>query len=231
MTEGLSGILIVDKEKNMTSHDVVARVRRKFKIKKVGHAGTLDPNATGVLVLLLGRATKMSGGLSAEEKEYEGTMKLGEATASGDCEGGVVSAREVHSTEKEIRDAVEAFRGETEQLPPMFSAKKVKGKRLYALARKGIEVEREPKKITIGEIEVRGVELPLVRFRVVCSKGTYIRQLAHDIGEKLGCGAHLLELSRTRSGAFTIDKAVKFSELMRMDRRALDENVIRVPKS
>ena len=228
MRDSLSGILIVDKEKNMTSHDVVDKVRRKFKIKKVGHAGTLDPNATGVLVLLLGKATKMSGELSSSDKEYEGVMKLGVTTTSGDCDGEVVNIAKVNSTAEDILEAIKSFKGESEQLPPMFSAKKVNGKRLYKLARKGIMVEREAKKISIKKIEVENIDLPLVTFRVVCSKGTYIRQLAHDIGGKLGCGAYLAELIRTRSGDFTIDKAINFSRLMEMDHEALDESIIRI---
>lgn len=222
------GVLIVDKEKNMTSHDVVDFVRKKFNIKKVGHAGTLDPNATGVLVLLLGKATKLSDKFLQEYKEYEAEMKLGEKTDTADCEGKVTSTREVTSTEKEIKEAIAEFVGETEQVPPMVSAKKVKGKRLYKLARKGVEVERKPKKITIKTIEIIGIDSPYVRFKLICSKGTYVRQLAEDIGERLGCGAHLTQLRRLRSGSFSIDEAVPFSRLKQMDRKSLDESIVRI---
>jgi tRNA pseudouridine55 synthase len=226
--EDPAGILVVDKEKGMTSHDVVDVVRRRFAIKKVGHAGTLDPNATGVLVILLGRATKLSGTFLNEDKEYEARMRLGERTDSGDCMGKVVETREVRVSAAEINAAVNSFKGDSKQVPPMVSAKKVKGKRLYKLARKGVEVERVPVSIRVERIGVSGIDLPIVNFSLECSKGTYVRQLAHDIGEKLGCGAHLTELRRTRSGGFTIGQSVSFSELMKMDGDTLDENIIRI---
>ncbi|MGD2279095.1 MAG: tRNA pseudouridine(55) synthase TruB, partial [Candidatus Omnitrophota bacterium] len=202
------GILVVDKEKNMTSHDVVALVRRNFKIKKVGHAGTLDPNATGVLVLLLGRATKLSARFLSQEKEYTGIMKLGERTDTGDRDGKVLETKEARVSEEKVKKTLSEFIGQIEQVPPMVSAKKINGKRLYKAARKGLEVEREPKKIVIRELELTGMELPFVTFRVVCSKGTYVRQLAEDAGKKLGCGAHLVELRRTRSGQFSLEQAL-----------------------
>ncbi|MGB2600878.1 MAG: tRNA pseudouridine(55) synthase TruB [Candidatus Omnitrophota bacterium] len=228
MTEDPIGILVVDKEKGMTSHDVVKMVRRRFSIKKVGHAGTLDPGATGVLVLLLGRATKLSGKYSGEEKEYVAVMKLGQKTDTGDMDGTVTLTRDVAVSGKEIAEAVNSFIGEVEQTPPMVSAKKVNGRRLYKLARKGVEVERKPQKIFIEDIEVIKTEIPFVTFRTVCSKGTYIRQLAEDIGEKLGCGAHLTELRRTRSGSFSLDGSIPFSELSKLDREKFDANIIRV---
>ncbi len=223
-----SGILIVDKPKGMTSHDVVALVRRHFRIKKVGHAGTLDPNATGVLVLLLGKATKLSETFLNQDKEYEAVMKLGEKTDSGDAEGKVIKVAEVRITEDELRKVIDDFRGEIEQVPPMFSAKKIDGKKLYKLARKGLEVKREPRKVWIKEIEVKNVSVPLVHFRVVCSKGTYIRQLADDIGDALGCGANLAELRRTRSGEFDLAKAVTFDVLSEMDREEFYESILRI---
>ncbi|NQT32782.1 MAG: tRNA pseudouridine(55) synthase TruB [Candidatus Omnitrophica bacterium] len=226
-----SGILIVDKEKNMTSHDVVDMVRKRFGIKKVGHAGTLDPNATGVLVLLLGKATKLSQDLSGEDKEYIAMMKLGEKTTSGDSTGEITAVKRTEPTVKSVKDVITSFIGETEQIPPMVSAKKVNGQRLYKLARKGIEIERKPNKINIMEIEILGIDIPLVEFRVLSSKGTYIRQLAEDIGEKLGCGAHLTELRRTRSGNFSLEAAVSFSDLMKMDKETLNENITRVQGS
>lgn len=228
MKEDPLGILVVDKKKNMTSHDVVDLVRRKFGIRKVGHAGTLDPNATGVLVLLLGKATKLSGTFSNEDKEYIATMKLGEKTDSADRDGNLILTRKVRSSEREIKDTMAGFVGEMEQLPPMVSAKRVGGKRLYELARKGIEIERKPQTIVIKEIDMMKIDLPFVTFRTVCSKGAYIRRLAEDIGERLGCGAHLTELRRTRSGSFSLERAVSFPALLDMDRKMLDENIIRV---
>ena len=228
MNDDTFGILVVDKEKNMTSHDVVALVRRKFRIKKVGHAGTLYPNATGVLVLLLGKATKQSGKFLDQDKEYMATMKLGEKTSTGDCDGEIVKEAEVIATEKEVRDVAAGFVGEIEQVPPMTSAKKVNGKRLYKLARKGVEVERSPRKVFVKELEVTKVDLPYVFFRVACSKGTYVRQLAEDIGEKIGCGAHLEELRRTRSGDFSLEQAVSLASLSNMDPETLNENIIRI---
>jgi tRNA pseudouridine55 synthase len=222
------GILVVDKEKNMTSHDVVALVRRNFKIKKVGHAGTLDPNATGVLVLLLGRATKLSARFLSQEKEYIGIMKLGERTDTGDRDGKVLETKEARVSEEKVKKTLSEFIGQIEQVPPMVSAKKINGKRLYKAARKGLEVEREPKKIVIRELELTGMELPFVTFRVVCSKGTYVRQLAEDAGKKLGCGAHLVELRRTRSGQFSLEQALPLSKLLDMDRDAFDENITRI---
>lgn len=228
MTEDICGILIVDKEKGMTSHDVVDFMRRKFSIKKVGHAGTLDPDATGVLVMLLGRATKLSLAMLNEDKEYTATMKLGERTDSADSSGKPVSIREICSSEEDVRDVMGRFIGEIEQVPPMVSAKQIGGKRLYKLARKGLVVERPPKKVRIEELEITKIELPLVSFRVLCGKGTYIRQLADDIGEALGCGAHLTELRRIRSGRFSLDEAILFSDLSEMNRETLYGNITRI---
>ncbi|MBF0494888.1 MAG: tRNA pseudouridine(55) synthase TruB [Candidatus Omnitrophica bacterium] len=222
MDDNFLGILIVDKKKGMTSHDVVSLIRRRFGVKKVGHAGTLDPNATGVLVLLLGGATKLSGNFLNEDKEYEAVMKLGVRTASGDPDAEIISEKEVNVGDAEIRKAVNSFVGEIEQMPPMFSAKKVQGKKLYQFARKGIEVEREPKKVTIKNIEITEIIMPLVKFKVVCGKGTYIRQLVDDIGEALVCGAHLQDLRRTRSGNFHIKDAVEVDKLLAMDRKAVE---------
>ena len=224
----IDGILIIDKDKGLTSHDVVAAIRRKFNIKKVGHAGTLDPNAIGVLVMLLGKGTKRSEDFLQEEKEYIATMKLGERTDSADCKGKLIQERPVNVTVEEVKTAVTSFYGDIEQIPPMVSAKKIRGKRLYKLARKGIEVERQPRKINISEIEIEKIELPYVVFRVACSKGTYIRQLADDIGEKLGCGAHLTELRRTRSGEFTLERAMLLDTVLELSEDGLNENIIRI---
>lgn len=228
MAIDLSGVVIIDKEEGMTSHDVVSRVRGRFKIKKVGHAGTLDPSATGVLVLLLGKATKLSEKFSSQEKEYRAVMKLGERTDSGDREGKLISSREVACSLEEVKIAMDKFTGEIEQVPPMVSAKKVNGKRLYKMARKGIEVERAPQKIFIKEMEVLGIEMPFVAFRTVCSKGTYIRQIADDIGEELGCGAYITELCRTRSGSFSIEDATPLPKILNMDPETFNESIIRI---
>jgi tRNA pseudouridine55 synthase len=228
MNSEICGILVVDKEKNMTSHDVVDLVRKRFRVKKVGHAGTLDPNATGVLIILLGKATKQSAMFLDQDKEYIATMKLGEKTSTGDSEGQLIASAEVLVSETEIKNAMDAFVGEIEQVPPMTSAKQVNGRRLYKLARKGVEIEREPKKVLIKELEVIKIDLPCVVFRVVCSKGTYIRQLAEDIGERIGCGAYLKELRRTRSGDFSLEQAVPLSSVLNMDPETFNENITRI---
>lgn len=228
MDPDIQGILVVDKEKGMTSHDVVDAVRRRFGVKKVGHAGTLDPNATGVLVILLGKATKLSATLTADDKEYEAVMKLGERTASGDRDGEVIARGKISCSNDKIKNVIHGFEGTIEQTPPMVSAKKVGGQRLYRLARKGIRVERKPQTVTIKQIAVTDMRLPEVVFRVVCSKGTYIRQLADDIGEKLGCGAYLEELRRLRSGRFSLEKAVPFSLLENMTGEELGESILRI---
>ena len=170
----------------------------------------------------------MSRTFLGEDKEYEATMKLGERTDSGDCAGKVISNRTAAITKEDVTRAIALFEGEIEQTPPMVSAKHVNGKRLYALARKGIEIEREPNKVHVKEIRSTKMNLPFVDIKIVCSKGTYIRQLADDIGEKLGCGAHLTELRRTRSGAFSLKDAVRFSALDKMKKEDLDGNIIRV---
>lgn len=224
----ISGILVVDKEKGMTSHDVVDIVRKRTGIKKVGHAGTLDPNATGVLVILMGKATKFSDKLSGEDKLYKATMRLGERTNSGDCDGLIVSRRDISVDTDKIKEVMSLFLGEIEQVPPMFSAKKIAGKRLYKIARKGEVVERPPVKVTIKKLEVTNISLPEVEFEVLCSKGTYIRQLADDIGEALLCGAHITELRRLSSGSFDLSNSVSVSELKKMDREKIDENIIRI---
>jgi len=228
MSEQFSGILLVDKEKGMTSHDVVAAVRNRFSIKKVGHAGTLDPNATGLLILLLGKATKFSNKFLTEDKEYTALMKLGERTDSADCEGRLISEKEVKVSETDIRDVVNSFIGEIEQVPPMVSAKKINSKRLYKLAREGKTVERQPRKIVVKEIEIMRIDMPFVLFRVLCSKGTYVRQLADDMGEKLSTGAHLTELRRLRSGIFSVQNAIAFSRLLGMKKENLYESIVRI---
>lgn len=226
--DGISGIMVVDKPKGMTSHDVVDMVRRSLGIKKVGHAGTLDPNATGVLVILIGKATKLSDKLISEDKMYRALMKLGERTESGDSQGKIISRKDISLKPDDIKEAMAQFLGEIEQVPPMFSAKKIGGKRLYKMARKGEVVERPPVKVTIKSLNIRSIDMPQVEFDVLCTKGTYIRQLADDIGEKLGSGAHLLELRRISSGKFNIESAVTIEEITGMSREQLNENIARI---
>lgn len=210
----MNGIITVDKPMGMTSHDVVLFMRRRFRIKKVGHAGTLDPLATGVLVLLLGKATKLSGDLVSVDKEYEAVLRLGIKTQTGDSEGKVMSTRALeHLSEEAINDAFHSFRGAIDQIPPMVSALKHKGRKLYEFARRGQEVERKPRRVVIYDIIVNEINMPDVKFFVRCSKGTYIRKLAEDIGEKLGCGAHITALRRVKSGRYSIDDALAFERL------------------
>lgn len=202
------GILLVDKPKGMTSHDVVACMRRTYKLKKVGHAGTLDPMATGLLLIMLGKATKVSQFLMSHDKTYTGTLKLGQTTDSQDAEGALMSERPVPDLESFDLDAlVASFLGDQYQTPPMYSAKKINGQALYKLARKGVTVEREPRFIHVSRFEILELKIPEISFVVASSKGTYIRTLAHDLGEKIGCGAHLNALRRTRVGQFNIEDA------------------------
>jgi len=203
-----SGIVLVDKPKDWTSHDVVNMIRRRFNVKKVGHCGTLDPAATGLLVIVLGHATKMSQQLSGSDKIYEGTILFGKETDSQDMDGQVTSEKDSSFlTEEIVRAEFAKFAGEMEQVPPMVSAQKIDGKRLYELARAGKVVEREAKKITIHSMEVKKVYLPYTDFVLKCSKGTYVRTICYDIGRNLGCGAVLFSLRRTESGEFSVAKA------------------------
>jgi tRNA pseudouridine55 synthase len=201
------GIILVDKPEGMTSHDVVDCVRRKLKIKRVGHAGTLDPMATGLLIILVGKATRYFNKFQECNKTYSATMRLGVVTDSGDSTGKILSTREVQVTEDQVRAAVKSFEGEIEQVPPMVSALRHKGKRLYEIAREGKVVERAPRKITIKNITVEQIALPMVDFVIECSKGTYIRKLAEDIGEKLICGGCIVRIRRLSIGAFDIKHA------------------------
>jgi tRNA pseudouridine55 synthase len=214
MTSDPTGILLVDKPKGVTSHDVVHHVRRKFKLDSVGHCGTLDPMATGLLVLLIGKATKLSDRLMGEDKEYEATLKLGIATDSQDAEGTVLSEKPVPSlTKEEIEEAFKTFKGDILQTPPMVSAKKIDGVPLYKLARKGQVVERKPRLIHIYRFDFLRIEPPEVDFRLLCTKGTYVRTICHDIGEKLGCGGHLSKLRRLASGQFQVNKAYSVPQM------------------
>lgn len=211
-----NGVLLVDKGEDMTSHDVVAVARRCLNTKKIGHCGTLDPMATGMLILVIGNATKIQDLLMAEDKEYAGSLRLGITTNSQDREGEIIEQKPVPDfTGGEIEAAFDAFRGDFHQMPPMVSAIKIDGVPLYKLARKGQEVEREPRFVRVFDSEITRLALPDIDFRVVCSKGFYVRTYAHDIGQKLGCGAHLSSLRRTRSGHFKFlpGKFVTFDDL------------------
>ena len=213
-TNRLEGLLFVDKPAGFTSHDVVAKVRRIYHIKKVGHAGTLDPMATGLLIILVGRATKASNYLMSQPKTYEGTFRLGQTTDSQDADGDVIEEKEVPAlTEDEMKELFATFLGDQYQTPPMFSAKKVKGVPLYKLARKGQEVEREPRFVHIKSFDLLGMELPDVTFRIDVSKGTYVRTVAHDLGQKVGCGAFLTSLRRTAINDIAIERAVPLQTL------------------
>ncbi len=208
------GIILVDKPKGITSHDVVDIVRRRLKIKKVGHAGTLDPLAQGLLIILVGKCTKLFSKFSGLDKEYSGVLKLGEVTATGDSQGEVTQRKEwTQINEDRIREAFSLFIGEIEQVPPMVSALRVGGKRLYKLARRGIVVERTPRRIKIHSLEILKIDLPFVEFRLHCSKGTYVRKLAEDIGEKLGCGAHMVKILRLSIGSFKLGKAIALDDI------------------
>ncbi len=212
--DNLNGVLLIDKASGMTSHDVVAIVRRRLGIKKVGHCGTLDPLATGLLLVVIGKGTKIQDLLMAEDKEYVGTMELGVTTDSQDADGEVVETRLVPEfTTQEIEAAFAKFRGDFYQLPPMVSAIKKDGVPLYKLARQGKVVEREPRFVHVFGYQIEGVRLPDIDFRVTCSKGFYVRTYAFDIGNELGCGAHLKALRRTKSGRFTLDHAVTIEQL------------------
>ena len=218
LTATPDGVLLVDKAPGMTSHDVVALVRRRLQIKKVGHCGTLDPIATGLLLLTLGRGTKIQDLLMSEDKEYAGTLSLGTTTDTQDRAGKILEERPVPElTEELVRNAFEKFRGDFYQMPPMVSAIKQGGVPLYKLARQGKTVEREPRLVHVYSYTIGRIASPEIDFSVSCSKGFYVRTYAHDIGEALGCGAHLKNLRRTRSGRFIVDGAVTVDELQNGD--------------
>jgi tRNA pseudouridine55 synthase len=211
MTEGL---LNIDKPAGITSHDVVAQVRRVAGVRRVGHAGTLDPIATGVLLVGVGRATRLIEYLVGRPKTYEARLRLGQATNTYDTEGEVVAERSFsHITSADIETHLALFRGQIEQRPPVYSAIKKDGQPLYKLARQGIEVEVPTRRVTIYALELLAYDVPFVDLRVTCSAGTYIRSLAHDLGEALGCGAHLTGLRRTAVGDFGIETAVSLPDL------------------
>jgi tRNA pseudouridine55 synthase len=223
----LDGAILIDKPAGPTSHDVVDAVRRHFGIKKVGHCGTLDPNATGLLILLLGRGTKLSDKLMADDKVYEGTIKFGESTDSYDADGRLVASLPVlPMTLEQLNEAAAQFVGDLMQTPPMVSAVKKDGVPLYKLARKGIEVEREARLVHIYAFRFGAYQEPLGQFRIGCTKGTYVRSIAQELGQKLGCGAHLASLRRVASGRFDVAQAAPLAQVLALTARELERLVI-----
>lgn len=236
----MNGLLIIDKPAGITSHDVVARVRRALKTKRVGHTGTLDPFATGVMVVLVGKATRLAQFLDKDEKEYEAVVKFGFETDTGDNTGqrtadSGLQAEEIAERLENIdwESVLQKFRGSIEQIPPMYSAKKVEGKKLYELARQGVEIERKPVTVNIAKLELIDSALRTPHsavLRVACSAGTYIRTLAEEIGREIGVGAHLTALRRTRAGRFSIDEATRLDEVSEADLRPVEQAVEHLPE-
>ena len=225
--DALDGALLIDKPAGPTSHDVVDAIRRRFQIKKVGHCGTLDPNATGLLIIVLGRATKLSEKLMSDDKVYEGTVKFGETTNSYDADGELLSSLPVPPlTIESLNAATASFIGDLMQTPPMVSAVKIAGVPLYKLARKGIEVERKARLIHIYQFQFSAYTEPIGQFRVVCTKGTYVRSLAHELGQNLGCGAHLATLRRAASGKFDVSAALRLDAILELSPKQLEQRVI-----
>jgi tRNA pseudouridine55 synthase len=223
----LDGALLIDKPSGPTSHDVVDAIRRKFGIKKVGHCGTLDPAATGLLIIVLGRGTKLSEKLMGDDKVYEGTMKFGESTDSYDADGELTGSLPVPPmTVEQLNEEAESFIGDQMQVPPMVSAIKKGGVPLYKLARKGVEVEREPRLIHIYNFRFTDYVEPIGTFKLACTKGTYVRSVAHDLGEKLGCGAHLATLRRSVSGKFDVADAKPLDAVLKLSAAELEKLVI-----
>jgi len=224
----MNGVLNVYKERGFTSHDVVAKLRGICRQKKIGHTGTLDPQAEGVLLVCMGNATKLCDMLTDKGKVYETVLLLGKTTDTQDAFGTVLTETEVRVSETEVREAIGSFIGDYAQIPPMYSALKVNGKKLYELARQGIEVERKERQVRINSIEILEMQLPRIRMRVSCSKGTYIRTLCHDIGQKLQTGGIMEELLRTGVGAFSLDGSLLLSEIEELMRAgSLGEHLIR----
>ena len=224
-----AGILLVDKPQGITSHDVVAKMRRVFRIKKIGHAGTLDPMATGLLLILVGKATKASQYLMSLDKEYTGTIKLGEVTDSQDADGETVMTKPVPElTEKDVVKVMQTFLGDQYQTPPMYSAKKINGQKLYKLAREGKVVPREPRVIHISRYEITKFSLPDISFIVRSSKGAYIRTLAHDLGDRLDCGGHLSSLRRTAVGQFRVEESNTVEAIQEMAFTELQRKLISI---
>ncbi|MEN8097907.1 MAG: tRNA pseudouridine(55) synthase TruB [Chloroflexota bacterium] len=212
-----NGILNINKPKGMTSHDVVNRVRRITSIRRIGHAGTLDPMATGVLVLCVGRATRLSEYLSKADKNYCAVVKLGVETDTYDAEGEVISSSSTVIQREQVETALDRFRGTIAQVPPMYSAVKHKGQPLYRLARRGVTIKRKPRSTVVHHLEITSWDPPFFGLEVTCSSGTYVRSLAHDLGQQLQVGAHLTELVRVSSGQLSLEKAVTLEELVSGD--------------
>lgn len=224
-----NGIISVYKEAGFTSHDVVAKLRGILKQKKIGHTGTLDPDATGVLPVCLGSGTKLCGMLTDTDKEYRATLFLGKVTDTQDASGKILEEKEVRVSVQEAEEAVMSYLGDYSQIPPMFSAIKVDGKRLYQLAREGKEIERRPRLVRIHSLEIESMELPRIVLRIGCSKGTYIRTLCHDIGQKLGCGGMMESLERTKAGMFLAEDALTLADIeKRRDEGRLLEKIVPV---
>jgi len=213
LKNAISGVLVVDKPVGLTSHDVVQIVRKGTNIRRAGHTGTLDPRASGVLVILIGPAVRLSEYVSASDKRYQAVIQLGTTTDTYDAEGQVTSTNPVEVTEEDFKNKLMTFIGEIEQVPPPYSAVKVKGRKAYEMARSGEEVELAPRKITVYNLDLLEWDPPEAVVDVYCSSGTYVRSLAHDLGEQLGCGAHLVGLRRTKSGRFTLRDAVPLRKL------------------
>src|SRR5207248_692237 len=225
------GVLLVDKAEGMTSHDVVALVRRNLQVRKVGHCGILDPIATGLLLITVGRGTKVQDLLMSEDKEYAGTFVLGVTTDTQDRQGEVIQQRPVPALdENQIRTVFEKFRGDFYQMPPMVSAKKHGGVPLYKLARQGKVVEREPRLVHVYRYTIDRIALPEIDFSVLCSKGFYVRTYAHDIGQLLGCGAHLKSLRRTQSGRFDVDNAISVEQIKELPRDQIAQRILSLPQ-
>jgi len=227
----IDGVLLIDKAPGMTSHDVVAITRRVLNTRKVGHCGTLDPLATGLLIITIGRGTKIQDLLMSEDKEYVGTIRLGQTTGSQDADGQIMEEKPVPAlTRGEIDAAFNQFQGDFYQTPPMVSAIKKDGVPLYKLARQGKTIEREPRLVHVYGHEIIKVELPEIEFRVVCSKGFYVRTYAHDIGQILGCGGHLKALRRTASGNFRADGVLTVEELRTLPLEQVMARVMSLPE-
>jgi tRNA pseudouridine55 synthase len=223
----LDGAILIDKPAGPTSHDVVDAIRRQFRIKKVGHCGTLDPNATGLLIIVLGRGTKLSEKLMGDDKVYEGTIQFGIATNSYDADGETIETKTVPQlTLDQLNTLAGEFVGDQMQTPPMVSAIKKDGVPLYKLARKGIEVEREPRLVHIYNFRFTSYSEPRGEFRLACTKGTYVRSVAHDLGQKIGCGAHLSTLRRSVSGKFDVAEAAPLEDVLKLTVAELEKKVI-----
>ncbi len=221
------GVLLVDKPVGPTSHDIVHKIRRTFHIEKVGHGGTLDPNATGLLIVLLGKGTKLSDQLMGGDKAYTGAMRLGRTTSSQDCDGETLEEKPwEHVTRDQVAAQMAERVGDIFQMPPMVSAIKVDGVPLYKLARKGQEIERKQRFVHIYRFEITAWAPPLTTFDVLCTKGTYVRTLAHDVGQALGCGACLDALRRTRSGSFDVKDALPFDDILKLTADQLAARVV-----